>query len=103
LLQHRPTAIFALNDNMAVGVLHAARRRGLEVPEELSVVGVDDAGLAATVVPPLTTIRQPLQEMGRVAVSLLWRILQERQIEAAPILLSTQLIVRESTAELRVA
>jgi LacI family transcriptional regulator len=103
LLQHRPTAIFALNDNMAVGVLHAARRRGIAVPEELSVVGVDDAGLAATVVPPLTTIRQPLQEMGRVAVSLLWRILQERQIEAAPILLSTQLIVRESTAEHREA
>jgi LacI family transcriptional regulator len=96
---HRPSAIFALNDNMAVGVLHAARRLGIAVPEELSLVGVDDAGLAATVVPPLTTIRQPLQEMGRVAVSLLWRILQERQIEPASVLLSTQLIVRESTAE----
>jgi LacI family transcriptional regulator len=97
-LQPRPSAIFALNDNMAVGVLHAAKRRGIAVPDELSVVGVDDAGLAATVVPRLTTIRQPLQEMGRVAVSLLWRILQERQIEAAPVLLSTELIVRESTA-----
>lgn len=94
----RPTAIFALNDNMAVGVLHVAQRRGIRVPEELSVVGVDDAGLAATVVPRLTTIRQPLQEMGRVAVSLLWRMLEGRQIEAAPVLLSTQLIVRESTA-----
>ena len=64
------------------------------------MVGVDDAGLAATVVPRLTTIRQPLQEMGRVAVSLLWRVLEGRQIEAAPVLLSTQLIVRESTAPL---
>lgn len=99
-LQPRPTAIFALNDNMAVGVLHAACQRGISVPEELSVVGVDDAGLAATVVPRLTTIRQPLQEMGRVAVSLLWRILEGRKIEAAPVLLSTQLIVRESTAPL---
>jgi LacI family transcriptional regulator len=99
-LQHRPTAIFALNDNMAVGVLHVAKRRGISVPEQLSLVGVDDAGLAATVVPRLTTIRQPLQEMGRVAVSLLWRTLQGRQIEAAPVLLSTQLIVRESTQEL---
>jgi LacI family transcriptional regulator len=97
-LRERPTAIFALNDNMAVGVLHAAKRHGIRVPEELSVVGVDDAGLAATVVPRLTTIRQPLQEMGRVAVSLLWRILEGRQIEAAPVLLSTQLMVRESTA-----
>ena len=94
----RPTAIFALNDNMAVGVLHAAKRYGISVPGQLSVVGVDDAGLAAIVVPRLTTIRQPLQEMGRVAVSLLWRILQGRQIEAAPVLLSTELIVRESTA-----
>ena len=99
-LHPRPTAIFALNDNMAVGVLHAAAQRGISVPNELSVVGVDDAGLAATVVPRLTTIRQPLQEMGRVAVSLLWRILEGRQIEAAPVLLSTHLIVRESTAQL---
>lgn len=100
-LENRPTAIFALNDNMAVGVLHAARRRGISVPEELSVVGVDDAGLAAIVVPRLTSIRQPLQEMGRVAVSVLWRILQERTIEPAPILLSTQLMVRESTAQVQ--
>jgi LacI family transcriptional regulator len=99
-LKPRPTAIFALNDNMAVGVLHAAKRHGISVPEELSVVGVDDAGLAATVVPRLTTIRQPLQEMGRVAVSLLWRVLEGRQIEAAPVLLSTELIVRESTVPL---
>ena len=97
-LPDRPTAIFALNDNMAVGVLHAARRHGLTVPDELSVVGVDDAGLAATVVPPLTTVRQPLQEMGRVAVSVLWRILQGQTIEAAPLLLSTELVVRASTA-----
>lgn len=97
-LPNRPTAIFALNDNMAVGALHAAKQRGIAVPEELSLVGVDDAGLAGNVVPRLTTVRQPLQEMGRVAVSVLWRILQERRVEAAPILLSTQLVIRESTA-----
>jgi LacI family transcriptional regulator len=86
-----------LNDAMAVGALHVARRRGISVREDLSLLGVDNAGLAETVVPRLTTIRQPLKEMGRVAVSLLWRILQGRWIEAAPILRSTQLVVREST------
>jgi LacI family transcriptional regulator len=56
-LKQRPTAIFALNDNMAVGVLHVAKRRGISVPDQLSLVGVDDAGLAASVVPRVTTIR----------------------------------------------
>ena len=67
-----------LNDAKAVRALHVARRRGISVREELSLVGVDNAGLAETVVPRLTTIRQPLKEMGRVAVSLLWSILQGR-------------------------
>ena len=66
-----PTAIFAFNDNIAIGAIQAARARGLRVPEDLSVVGFDDVEYATIVTPALTTVRQPLAEMGRTAVSLL--------------------------------
>ena len=66
-----PTAIFAFNDNIAIGAMQAARARGLRVPDDLSVVGFDDVEHATIVTPALTTVRQPLAEMGRTAVSLL--------------------------------
>ena len=64
-LSEPPTAIFAFNDNIAIGAIQAARARGLRVPEELSVVGFDDVEYARIVTPALTTVRQPLAEMGR--------------------------------------
>lgn len=64
----RPTAIFADNDEMAAGVLHVARRVGLEIPRELSVVGFEDARIAARLWPPLTTVRTPTRHIGRLAV-----------------------------------
>src|SRR5205823_13243198 len=70
-LPEPPTAIFGFNDNVAIGVLRAASARGIRVPEELSVVGFDDSEQSAIVSPALTTVRQPLAEMGRMAVSLL--------------------------------
>ncbi len=66
-LSPRPTAIFAANDEMAVGVLYAARLRGIAVPEELSILGFDDTPIAARVWPPLTTVRWPIVAMGRSA------------------------------------
>jgi LacI family transcriptional regulator len=93
-----PTAIFAFNDNMAIGALRAARARGVPVPEFLSVVGFDDLEEADIVTPALTTIRQPLGEMGRIAVSLLMRLLDNQRLEALHVELATRLIVRESTA-----
>ena len=63
----RPTAIFASNDEMAAGVLHAARERGIAVPEQLSIVGFDDTPIAAHIWPPLTTIRWPIVSMARSA------------------------------------
>jgi LacI family transcriptional regulator len=97
-LDDPPTAIFAFNDNMAIGALQAARTRGVRVPEELSVVGFDDLEEAGIVTPALTTIRQPLAEMGRIAVSLLLRLLDNQPLEALHVELATRLIVRESTA-----
>lgn len=63
----RPTAIFSSNDEMAAGVIHAARRRGLEVPRDLSVIGFDDTPIAAHMWPPLTTVRRPIASMARLA------------------------------------
>ena len=69
LLSHapRPTAIFAGNDEMAAGVLHAALRMGLKVPEQLSIIGFDDSPTASQIWPPLSTVRWPIIDMGRVA------------------------------------
>ena len=97
-LAERPTAIFASNDNMAVGVLQAARERGLSVPEDLSVVGFDDAEVARSVTPALTTVRQPLAELGRTAVSLLMRLVEGQRVEALRVELATRLVLRDSTS-----
>lgn len=69
--RHRPTAIFASNDDMAAGVLTAAHRLGLDVPRDLTVVGFDDTSIATAVWPELTTIRQPVSEMAEAAVRIL--------------------------------
>jgi LacI family transcriptional regulator len=96
-LPEPPTAIFASNDNMAVGVLRAARERGLSVPEDLSVVGFDDAEVAQSVTPALTTVRQPLGELGRTAVSVLMRLIDRQRVEALRVELATRFVLREST------
>jgi LacI family transcriptional regulator, galactose operon repressor len=100
-LAEPPTAILAFNDNLAIGTIQAARVRGVRVPEDLSVVGFDDVELATIVSPALTTVRQPLAEMGRTAVSLLTRLLEGQRIETLHIELGTRLVVRDSTGPLR--
>ena len=97
-LPEPPTAIFAFNDEMAIGAMQCARERGLRLPEDLSIVGFDDMETAAIVVPGLTTVRQPLVEMGRMAVSLLTRLLDNQRVEALNVELATKLVVRGSTA-----
>ncbi len=92
-----PTAIFAFNDMLAIGALRATRQCGLDVPDHISVVGFDDTSEATVVHPTLTTVRQPLAEMGRMAVTQLVRLLQSQRIEALHVELATKLVVREST------
>lgn len=70
-LDEPPTAIFATNDDMAMGVLQGARQRGLKVPDDVSVVGFDDTPASATAWPPLTTVRQPLAQMGAAVIDAL--------------------------------
>jgi LacI family transcriptional regulator len=95
---NRPTAIFGFNDNVAIGALNAARKLGLRVPEDLSIVGFDDTLMSRVVTPKLTTIRQPLAELGRTGVSLLMRLLEGQRLDALRMELSTTLVVRDSTA-----
>jgi LacI family transcriptional regulator len=94
----RPTAIFAGSDQQALGVYEAARQRGLRVPQDLSVVGFDDLPVTRWVSPPLTTIRQPLAEMGRTAAHMLGDLIDGVPLRSRRVELSTELIVRESTA-----
>ncbi|HUR06776.1 MAG TPA: LacI family DNA-binding transcriptional regulator [Nonomuraea sp.] len=95
-----PTAIFAGSDLMAFGVFEAARQRGLRVPEDLSVVGFDDLPLSKSAWPPLTTVRQPLQEMAALATRTVLAMKRGEPPESRRVELATDLIVRESTAAL---
>jgi LacI family transcriptional regulator len=96
-LDEPPTAIFGCNDPIASGVIRAARARGLRVPDDLSVVGFDDLPLAAILTPPLTTIRQPMVEIGRAGVGLIVRQLNSGPTRGPQLELPTRLIVRDTT------
>lgn len=97
-LAEPPTAVFAGNDEIALGVIETARTRGLRVPEDLSVVGFDDTLLASMASPPLTTVRQPLREMGGVALRTALRLADGEKLESHHVELATELVVRASTA-----
>jgi len=97
-LEPRPTAVFCFNDEMAFGVLDHARRRGLKLPESLSVVGFDDIRFARYADPPLTTISQPAQEIGRETVRLLIGVLNGTIKSAVSVTLPHRLEIRSSCA-----
>ena len=97
--QHRPTAIFCANDEMAIGCLHAVKSAGLCVPEDISVMGFDDIRYAEVADPPLTTIGQPAEEIGeRVMYRLCREIEDGRNGETTPEIVPHELIVRQSVA-----
>jgi LacI family transcriptional regulator len=97
-LSDPPTAIFASNDVMAMGAMDAIRSRGLRVPQDVSILGFDDIPQAAMVRPALTTVRQPLEQMGRLATQMLIDQLKNPEKQIGRIELPTQLIVRDSTS-----
>jgi len=94
----RPTAIAANCDDCAIGVMEAARRMGLQVPRDVSVVGFDDTRMAVWCTPHLTTINQPLADIARVALRMMGRILDGGQPDSSHVQLATRLVVRDSTA-----
>lgn len=92
-----PTAIFACNDLMAIGVLAALEEEGIRVPEEVAVVGYDDTLLASVVRPGLTTVAQPKYEMGAIACELLIDRIRAKDRPTQQVILKPQLIIRESS------
>ena len=93
----RPTAIFALNDLMALGALRAASEAGYSVPKDLAVIGYDDLELSRFTSPPLTTISQPKKEISTQAVNLLVQRMSGKSQSPSRVVLPPELIVRRST------
>jgi DNA-binding LacI/PurR family transcriptional regulator len=102
LLGRGVTAIICSSDPLALGAIRAARRLGLRVPDDISVVGYDDSALMTCTDPPLTTIRQPIEAMGRAAVKLLSSQIDGTMANGERLLFEPELVVRGSTAPLRV-
>ena len=100
-LEPKPTAVFASNDLMAVGVIQRARERGMSIPKDLSIVGFDDISLSSLINPPLTTIRHPMLEMGLRASALLVDKLDQKQNAQTDHDLENTLVIRKSTRLLR--
>lgn len=94
-LRTPPTAVFAASDSMAIGALHAIRNRGLRVPDDIALIGYDDLPLAAYATPPLTSVHQPIGDMGSHAVRLLVEQIKGQGPTAA-VRLPARLVVRES-------
>ncbi len=93
-----PTAIFAGNDAQAAGVYQVLYQRNIRIPDEMSVIGFDDVTYTAQMSPPLTTIHQPLTEMGKMAANMLLRLIAGQPLDSNHVELSTSLVVRESCA-----
>ena len=98
-----PTAVFAGNDEMAIGLIHRLRQEGIDCPRDISVVGFDDIAVARFFDPPLTTMRQPREDIGRMATRTLIDIIDGVVPDDDPIhvVLTSDLIVRDSPRRLR--
>jgi len=94
-----PTAVFAQNDRMAMGVLRAARDMNIKVPTQLAVIGVDDMPLSSYFDPPLTTMRQDMPRIGQEATRMLLDIIQKKSPTVHDLKLPAELVVRQSTSE----
>ncbi|MFH1855871.1 MAG: LacI family DNA-binding transcriptional regulator [Candidatus Omnitrophota bacterium] len=94
--EDRPTAVFASSDDMAVAVIKAVKEKGLNVPKDVAVVGFDNRPFSEDVEPKLTTVNQPIAEMGRLAVQALNEIILGQKIEKVKIALKANLIIRKS-------
>ncbi|MFG3248895.1 LacI family DNA-binding transcriptional regulator [Streptomyces sp. NPDC048187] len=99
LLDRGVTGIICASDPLALGAVRAARRRGLHVPHDVSVVGYDDSAFMTCTEPPLTTVRQPIEAMGRAAVDLLCAQIQGTEVPHSELLFEPELVVRGSTAQ----
>lgn len=93
----RPTAIFCMNDEMAIGAIHFAKKNGLKVPDDISISGFDNISFAKYCDPPLTTISQPAEKFGSIAMSMLFDVINGTELDEKYKLLPFEIITREST------
>jgi DNA-binding LacI/PurR family transcriptional regulator len=98
-LRYPPTAIVAANDLVAIGIISTLKRHGRRVPSDISVVGIDDIQMASLLDPPLTTVAQPIYEMGRQGMENILLRIQSPQLENSEIIFETRLTIRQSTAK----
>jgi LacI family transcriptional regulator len=100
-LPERPTAIFSATDEMAIGAIHTIQDAGLNVPEDISVISVDNSRMASMVRPLLTTVAQPMYDIGAVSMRLLTKLMNKENIEQAKFVLPHEIIVRKSVAHVK--
>jgi len=94
------TAIFSANDQMAIGAIRALKEAGLKVPDDISIVGFDNIEASSIIEPPLTTVNQPIYEMGKKSVEVLVKLINKEEVKEKKIMLKTKLIERHSCRKL---
>ncbi|HJY65509.1 MAG TPA: substrate-binding domain-containing protein, partial [Streptosporangiaceae bacterium] len=102
LLRHGITGVICASDVLALGAIRAVRRAGLSVPGDVSVVGYDDSAFMNCTDPPLTTVRQPIESMGKAAVALLANQMENVSVYPEELLFEPELVVRGSTGPVRI-
>jgi LacI family repressor for deo operon, udp, cdd, tsx, nupC, and nupG len=96
-MKNRPTAIFSMNDEMAIGAMQTLKNQGFKIPEDISVTGFDDIAYAKYSDPSLTTISQPAEEMGKMAMDMLLKVIEGEPLSQRECVLPTEFIIRKST------
>lgn len=99
-LPERPTAVFGATDEMAIGAIHCIQDSGLRVPEDISVISVDNSRMASMVRPQLTTVAQPMYDIGAVSMRLLTKLMKKENVEQAKVILPHEIVVRQSVGGL---
>lgn len=98
-LSNRPTAVFSATDEMAIGAIHTIQDRGLKVPDDISVISVDNIRMASMVRPQLTTVAQPMYDIGAVSMRLLTKLMNKETVEQIQVILPHEIIQRKSVAQ----
>jgi LacI family repressor for deo operon, udp, cdd, tsx, nupC, and nupG len=102
-MKNRPTAVFSMNDEMAIGAMQTLKAQGIRIPDDMSVTGFDDIAYAKYCDPSLTTISQPAEEMGKMAMDMLLRIIEGEPLSQTECVLPTEFIIRKSTSPVKIA
>jgi len=98
-LPERPTAVFAATDEMGIGAIHTIQDSGLRVPEDLSVISIDNSRMASMVRPQLTAVAQPMYDIGAVSMRLLTKLMNKESVDLTKVVLPHEVVVRKSVAQ----